>query len=92
MKSSILWNITKIGLCLLLASCGIHGWFIRHREDEATCSSETSVDFQRTTRHYIPQDIILQIIKMFPILMEPEILLPSSPSPHVSPIQVRLVP
>jgi hypothetical protein len=23
---------------------------------EATCSSETSVDFQWTTRHYIPQD------------------------------------
>jgi hypothetical protein len=24
---------------------------------EATCSSETSVDFQRTTRRYIPEDI-----------------------------------
>jgi hypothetical protein len=23
---------------------------------EATCSSETSVDFQRTTRRYIPED------------------------------------
>jgi hypothetical protein len=27
---------------------------------EATCSSETSVDFQRTTHHYIPEDIILR--------------------------------
>jgi hypothetical protein len=26
---------------------------------EATCSSELSVDFQRTTRHYIPEDGIL---------------------------------
>jgi hypothetical protein len=25
-------------------------------EDRATCSSETSVDFQRTTRRYIPED------------------------------------
>jgi hypothetical protein len=24
---------------------------------KATCSSETSVDFQRTTQHYIPEDI-----------------------------------
>jgi hypothetical protein len=23
---------------------------------EATCSSETSADFQRSTRHYIPDD------------------------------------
>jgi hypothetical protein len=28
---------------------------------EAKCSSETSVDFQRTTRHYIPEDRTLQI-------------------------------
>jgi hypothetical protein len=26
---------------------------------EARCSSETSVDFQRTTRRYVAQDIIL---------------------------------
>jgi hypothetical protein len=29
---------------------------------EATCSSETSVDFQRTTRRYVPEDMILQSI------------------------------
>jgi hypothetical protein len=28
---------------------------------EAICSSETSVDFQRTTRRYIPEDSTLQI-------------------------------
>jgi hypothetical protein len=27
---------------------------------EATCSSETSVDFQQATRRYIPEDTILQ--------------------------------
>jgi hypothetical protein len=27
---------------------------------EAICSSETSVDFQRTTRRYIPEDSTLQ--------------------------------
>jgi hypothetical protein len=25
---------------------------------EATCSSQTYVDFQRTTRHYVPEDRI----------------------------------
>jgi hypothetical protein len=29
-------------------------------EDGATCSSETSVDFQQTTRRYIPEDGTLQ--------------------------------
>jgi hypothetical protein len=28
---------------------------------EVTCSSETSVDFQRTTWHYIPEDRTLKI-------------------------------
>jgi hypothetical protein len=28
---------------------------------EATCASETSVDFQRTTRRYIPEDSTLQV-------------------------------
>jgi hypothetical protein len=28
---------------------------------EATCSTETLVSFQRTTKHYIPEDIILDI-------------------------------
>jgi hypothetical protein len=27
---------------------------------EATCSSETTVEFQRTTRRYIPEDSTLQ--------------------------------
>jgi hypothetical protein len=29
---------------------------------KATCSTETSVDFQRTTLRYIPEDTILQFI------------------------------
>jgi hypothetical protein len=32
---------------------------------EAICSSETSVDFQRTTRHYIPEDSTLQDMATF---------------------------
>jgi hypothetical protein len=28
---------------------------------EAICSSETSVDFQRTTRHYIPEHGVLKL-------------------------------
>jgi hypothetical protein len=31
----------------------------RDLEKEAVCSSETSVDFKRTTRRYIPEDITL---------------------------------
>jgi hypothetical protein len=32
---------------------------------EATCSSEASVDIQRTTRRYIPEDISLKITRLF---------------------------
>jgi hypothetical protein len=32
---------------------------------EAICSSETSVDFQRTTRRYIPQDSTLKLQWIF---------------------------
>jgi hypothetical protein len=32
---------------------------------EATCSSETSVDFDRTTRRYVPEDITLRKLVMF---------------------------
>jgi hypothetical protein len=32
---------------------------------EATCPSETSVDFQRNARRYIPEDINLQVMTYF---------------------------
>jgi hypothetical protein len=32
---------------------------------EATCSSETSNDFQRTTRRYIPEDRTLHNVMVF---------------------------
>jgi hypothetical protein len=38
---------------LLLVSCLAYSPNLKM---EATCSSETSVDFQRTTRHYIPEE------------------------------------
>jgi hypothetical protein len=34
-------------------------------KDGAICSSETSVDFQRTTRHYTPEDSTLHCIALF---------------------------
>jgi hypothetical protein len=37
---------------------------------EVICFSETSVDFQRTTRRYIQEDDMLQ--KMFSLLLHPE--------------------
>jgi hypothetical protein len=33
---------------------------------EVTCSTETSIDFQQTTRPYIPEDIMLVI---YPFLL-----------------------
>jgi hypothetical protein len=40
---------------------------------EAICSSETSVNFQQTTRHFIPEDNILIVMKFlhFPIRLLP---------------------
>jgi hypothetical protein len=36
--------------------------FLSTLKMEAICSSETSVDTRRTTRHYIPEDCTLQVI------------------------------
>jgi hypothetical protein len=76
MKSSIFWDITPCSplsqptfrrnisppssTCHLLSR-----WFLAHLmfstlKMEAICSSETPVDFQRTTRRYIPEDGTLQ--------------------------------
>jgi hypothetical protein len=33
-------------------------------ETQTICPSETSVDFQRTTRRYVPEDSILMIIEL----------------------------
>jgi hypothetical protein len=46
-------------LCLLPAWCWCFAWLSSTLNMEATCSSETTVDFQRTTRNYIPEDRIL---------------------------------
>jgi hypothetical protein len=68
-KSSIFWDITHCSplkvnrrfggtyrLCLspafTLVSCSTYCSTLKM---EAMCSSETSADFQRTTRHYIPE-------------------------------------
>jgi hypothetical protein len=73
-KSSIIWDITPCSLLKVNRSfgrtCRLHlqGRRIcqtrKQRESrwqvEQTCSSETSVDFQRTTRRYIPEDRTLR--------------------------------
>jgi hypothetical protein len=63
------WNeICLIELCMklitvaclpfafTLVSCSAYSLALKM---EATCSSETSVDFQQTTQHYIPEDSTL---------------------------------
>jgi hypothetical protein len=59
MKSSIFRDIS---LCLppdfTLVSCLAYFSTLKL---EATCSSETSVDFQRTKGRYIPEDTILRV-------------------------------
>jgi hypothetical protein len=51
--------------------------YFSNLKTEATCSSETSNDFQRTTRCYIPEDITLnfsfipfKILKIFRLILE----------------------
>jgi hypothetical protein len=41
-----------LATCFKLVSCSAYSWTLKM---EATCSSETSVDFQRTTHRYIPE-------------------------------------
>jgi hypothetical protein len=59
MKSSILWNITPpcLSPAFTLVSCLAYSSTLKM---EVTCSSETSVDFQLTTRRYIPEFRTLQ--------------------------------
>jgi hypothetical protein len=49
-KRSVFWDMTP--LAFTLVSCLTYFSTV---QIEATCSSEKSVDFQRTTRRYIPQ-------------------------------------
>jgi hypothetical protein len=47
---------SKLATCFTLVSCLANSSSLKL---EATCSSETSVDFQQTTWSYIPQDTSL---------------------------------
>jgi hypothetical protein len=49
-------NRREAGHCLLLASCWFLTCLLRPLKIDVTYSSETSVEFKRTTRHYIPED------------------------------------
>jgi hypothetical protein len=65
MKSS--WDITPrskqvpgralLATCFMLVSCSAYSFTLKM---EATYSSETSVDFQRDTRRYLPEDRTLR--------------------------------
>jgi hypothetical protein len=49
--------INLFATCFTLVSCLAYSLTLKK---EVTCSSETSVDYQRTTWHYIPEDRTLQ--------------------------------
>jgi hypothetical protein len=52
------WSLTQIvSPAFALVSCSAYSTV----KMEAICCSETSVDFQRTTRRYIPEDTALQL-------------------------------
>jgi hypothetical protein len=76
MKAYIFWNITPCSplkvnrpfggtsrdllvICLMLVFCLAYFSTLRM---EMTCSSETSIDFQRTTLHYVPEDRALHLL------------------------------
>jgi hypothetical protein len=51
-----------VPLGFTLVSCLAYSWTLK---TEATCSSETLVDFQRTTRRCIPEDRTLQNVRRY---------------------------
>jgi hypothetical protein len=71
MKCSIFWDITPCSPSkvndvweeYVASACHVSHWllalFFQTLKMEATYSSETSVDFQWTTQHYIPKDRVL---------------------------------
>jgi hypothetical protein len=57
MKNTVFCDITLcLPLAFTLVSCSAYSSTLKM---EATCSSETSNDFQRITRRYIPEDSTL---------------------------------
>jgi hypothetical protein len=48
---------TLLAICFVLVSCLAYSSALKN---EATCSSETSDDFQRTTYGFIPEDVTLR--------------------------------
>jgi hypothetical protein len=51
--SNICCDLGGFATCFMLVSCLAYSVTLKM---EATCSSKTLVDFQRTTWHYIPED------------------------------------
>jgi hypothetical protein len=70
-KSTIFWDITLCSPVCVNRRCHLLArWFPAELiystlKMEAICSSETSVDTQRTTRSYIPEDGTLQVYLPF---------------------------
>jgi hypothetical protein len=73
MKNPIFWNVTPCsplkairrfgGICSSIATCFMLVSGLPYSSTlkmEATYSSETTVDFEQTTRRYIPDDVTLQ--------------------------------
>jgi hypothetical protein len=56
MNEEISMKQTMLATCIMLVSCLASSSTLKMK---VLYSSETSVDFQRTKRHYIPEDTIL---------------------------------
>jgi hypothetical protein len=70
LRSLLLPYIPMFSHAMSFAYCLLHTSFIclpysSILRREATCSSEMSVDFQKNTRRYIPEDTILHILFHF---------------------------
>jgi hypothetical protein len=65
MRSTVSWDIVKctpLPPAFTMVSCSVYSSTPKREE---ICFSGTLVDFQRTTRHYIPEDgtLLLHVLK-----------------------------
>jgi hypothetical protein len=58
------WIRTRLPVCLMLVSFLAYSSTLKM---EVTYFSKISVDFQRTTRRYIPEDIFINLILAIPV-------------------------
>jgi hypothetical protein len=64
-KSSFSIGKSFLATCFMLVTCSTYSLTLKM---EATYSSETSVDFQRITQRYIPEDRTMQGVLNWPLI------------------------